>query len=409
MFCSRAGFSLLDRCPPPGSGGPDGICTHSLPADNGLLPWFELRVQMVGSAGNAPVVASGLFGDTRVTAGPPGHFPEGGSGGGGRTHEGRAYEAHLNLILPAMKVVESAGNAPAWACLQGRCIACLPRPHVKSEVRIPKFETSSKLEVRITGRHGLTAPAPRRAVKHAYRFGFRDWDFGIPSNFGFRTSDSELAGRLGAAPSGLGFGDPAAHAGARPGAGAAAGNRTRTCSVAGSHSAVKSQPRKIEGPGAASAFCILHFALAPLPAHAISTKIKHLLVISRSQPAVSRRLFRCLRAHLLRSPSTVNPRQTHGTCLVATGGHTPPAENLGSPTSQSVLASRTSARCRVLSHSPSRSFRRSVSVSVVHRENKKPCSPSASRVGKSWSSRDALYLLTFRDLAGGYVPGPDRH
>ena len=37
LFCSRAGFSLLDRCPPPGSGGPDGICTHSLPADNGLL------------------------------------------------------------------------------------------------------------------------------------------------------------------------------------------------------------------------------------------------------------------------------------------------------------------------------------------------------------------------------------
>ena len=75
LFCSRAGFSLLDRCPPPGSGGPDGICTHSLPADNGLLPWFELRVQMVGSAGNAPVVASGSLGDTRVTAGQPGHFP----------------------------------------------------------------------------------------------------------------------------------------------------------------------------------------------------------------------------------------------------------------------------------------------------------------------------------------------
>jgi len=39
-----------------------------------------------------------------------------------------------------------------------------------------------------------------------------------------------------------------------------------------------------------------------LPAHAISTKNKHLLRPTRSQPAVSRRLFRCLGAHLLRSP-----------------------------------------------------------------------------------------------------------
>ena len=95
-------------------------------------------------------------------------------------------------------------------------------------------------------------------------------------------------------------------------------------------------------------------------------------MISRSQPAVSRRLFRCLGAHLLRSPSTANPGQLHVTCLVATSGHTPPAENLGSPTSQFVLASRTSARCRVVAHSPSRSFRCSFSVSVVHRENKNP-------------------------------------
>ncbi len=28
-----------------------------------------------------------------------------------------------------MKVVEAAGNAPAWACLQGRCITLLPHPH----------------------------------------------------------------------------------------------------------------------------------------------------------------------------------------------------------------------------------------------------------------------------------------
>jgi len=29
------------------------------------------------------------------------------------------------------RLVESAGNAPAWACLQGKCIPCLPRPHWK--------------------------------------------------------------------------------------------------------------------------------------------------------------------------------------------------------------------------------------------------------------------------------------
>lgn len=134
LFCSRAGFSLLDRCPPPGSGGPDGS--------------------------------------------------KGGSGGGGRTHKGRAYEAHLNLILPAVKVVESAGNAPAWACLQGRCIACLPRPQVKSEVRKPKSETNSKLEVRITGARGSGTATGGRA-----RLPLRVSHLGFPHSFELRNSD----------------------------------------------------------------------------------------------------------------------------------------------------------------------------------------------------------------------------
>src|SRR5208283_3800730 len=51
--------------------------------------------------------------------------------------------------------------------------------------------------------------------------------------------------------------------------GAAAGGCARTSSVAGRHSAkVKLQPRKLKGPGAFK-----------LPAHAISTKNKHLLAI----------------------------------------------------------------------------------------------------------------------------------
>jgi len=58
-----------------------------------------------------------------------------------------------------------------------------------------------------------------------------------------------MAGRLGAAPSELSFGDSVAHAGARPvEIGAVAGNRTRTCSLARSHSALKSQPlEKVDG------------------------------------------------------------------------------------------------------------------------------------------------------------------
>jgi hypothetical protein len=56
-------------------------------------------------------------------------------------------------------MVESVGNAPTSACLQGKCIACLPRPH-----------------------------------------GILDWRFLI----------LDLAGRRGAAPRPLGFGDPAA-------------------------------------------------------------------------------------------------------------------------------------------------------------------------------------------------------
>jgi len=61
----------------------------------------------------------------------------------------------------------------------------------------------------------------------------------------------------------------AVQAGARLiGIGAVAGNRTRTSCMARRYSAVKSQPRKLKGPGAFS-----------LPAHAISTKNKHLLAI----------------------------------------------------------------------------------------------------------------------------------
>src|SRR5579862_9895106 len=55
--------------------------------------------------------------------------------------------------------------------------------------------------------------------------------------------------------------------------GAVAGSRTRTCALAQRHSPLKSQPRKLSGPGVVS-----------LPAHAISTKNKHLLLSCDTNP-----------------------------------------------------------------------------------------------------------------------------
>ena len=42
--------------------------------------------------------------DTGFTGRQPEHLPGTGSGGGSRTHRGRVYEAHLNLILPAIEI-----------------------------------------------------------------------------------------------------------------------------------------------------------------------------------------------------------------------------------------------------------------------------------------------------------------
>ena len=88
----------------------------------------------------------------------------------------------------------------------------------------------------------------------------------------------DLAGRLGAAPSKLSFGDSAARlvlglSRNREWNGAVAGSRTRTCALAQRHSPLKSQPRKLSGPGVVS-----------LPAHAISTKNKHLLLSCDTNP-----------------------------------------------------------------------------------------------------------------------------
>src|SRR5437764_11211424 len=65
----------------------------------------------------------------------------------------------------------------------------------------------------------------------------------------------------------------------------------------------------------------------------------------RSQPAVSRRLFRCLGAHLLRSPSIVESGLNVLALVSATGGHTTPVERDHSFSPNSVLRPLTSFRC----------------------------------------------------------------
>ena len=42
-------------------GEPGGICTLNPPADNGLLFYSATEAEMVGSAGNAPVITSGFI------------------------------------------------------------------------------------------------------------------------------------------------------------------------------------------------------------------------------------------------------------------------------------------------------------------------------------------------------------
>ena len=67
----------------------------------------NLKMKMVGSAGNAPVrLFRHIFYDARFTVEQPDHFPENGSGDGSCTRGGRVYEARLNLILPAINLAE---------------------------------------------------------------------------------------------------------------------------------------------------------------------------------------------------------------------------------------------------------------------------------------------------------------
>jgi hypothetical protein len=203
-----------------------------------------------------------------------------GSGGGSCTHGGKAYEAHLNLILPAVKLVESVGNAPTSTCLQGRCIPCLPRPR---------------------------------------------WQV--------------------------------------PGAGARLVEIKRARSV---------------------------HALGPVP---FQQRTNTSWRSTRSQPAVSRRLFRCLGAHLLRSPSIVKSGLNVPALVAAPDGHTPSVERDRSVSPNSVLRPLTSFRCRFFSTHSSDPF---VTLFNHSWKNKKPCLHAVSRVWKFYGLRLPAYLRSIQ-------------
>ena len=189
-----------------------------------------------------------------------------------------------------------------------------------------------------------------------------------------------MASRPGAAPGELGFGDPVAQAGARP---VDCGQWKMEC-------------QSYAGKRAGSGFA--------LPARVISTKNKHLLVIWRCQPADSRRMFRCLRAHLLRSPENVKVSGT-----IAPRGHSP---TVGS---NHFLASLLNWRLatsffgcpvrpvRVVWWMVVRFHFRSVLA-----EKQKPCLHGTSRVEKFLAIRLSLYLPAIRSsrcqLLGAIIP-----
>jgi hypothetical protein len=102
---------------------------------------------------------------------------------------------------------------------------------------------------------------------------------------------------------------------------------------------------------------------------------------TRSQPAVSRRLFRCLGAHLLRSPLNLKFGKFALAALLACSGHTPSVANPGSPLPFSILCRMTSFRCRlVFAHLPCSFF--FSGQWVLFRSIKNPATSSVGRVGK---------------------------
>ena len=123
---------------------------------------------------------------------------------------------------------------------------------------------------------------------------------------------------------------------------------------------------KLKGPGVASGWWPSAKTSRPMPfQQRTNTSWRSI----RSQPAVSRRLFRCLGAHLLRSPSIVKSGLAVLAPVSASDGHTPSVEHDRSFSPISVSRSVTSLRCRFVSHS----LDPFVSLIRLFMGNKKPC------------------------------------
>src|SRR5437879_8347748 len=124
---------------------------------------------MVGCPVNAPVVTSDkLFVTPVLQTGCRNTSREIGSGGGSCTHGGRAYEARLNLILPAVKWWSRRVTLPhQLACRASALLVC----HRGVECRICFSDSTLRTSA-----------------------------FGFLSGFDIRSSDFKMAGCLGAAP-----------------------------------------------------------------------------------------------------------------------------------------------------------------------------------------------------------------
>ena len=138
------------------------------------------------------------------------------------------------------------------------------------------------------------------------------------------SATTPLASRPGAAPGELSFGDSAAQAGAR---------------LIG----------KSKGPGVfmLPARALAEPTLGEGPAFQQRTNTSWRS--TRSQPAVSRRLFRCLGAHLLRSPSIVKSGFIVSALVLAIRGHTPSVERDRSFSPNLISRPVTSFRCPLFS------------------------------------------------------------
>ena len=87
---------------------------------------------------------------------------------------------------------------------------------------------------------------------------------------------------------------------------------------------------------------------------------------TRSQPAVSRRLFRCFGAHLLRSPWTVKSCPDTAAGFRRACGQTPSAERLVSPTPSFAAGRGTSSGCRFVQNHSAVPFVNLGSLRCVH-------------------------------------------